>query len=60
MSGRVFFDTNIFVYSYDERDPIKQSIATDLLRSFAIAGEATISYQVIQEFFNIVMLKIPQ
>ena len=60
MSGKSFLDTNIFVYSYDERDPLKQSIANDLLRSLAIEGEAVISYQVIQEFFNIVMLKIPQ
>lgn len=60
MSGRAFLDTNIFVYGYDERDPVKQSIADGLIRSLAIEGEAVISYQVIQEFFNIVMLKIPQ
>jgi predicted nucleic acid-binding protein len=59
MSGRAFLDTNIFVYGYDERDPIKQSIADGLVRSLVIEGEAVISYQVIQEFFNIVMLKIP-
>ena len=60
MSGKAFLDTNIFVYGYDERDPIKQSIAEGLIRSLAIEGEAVISYQVIQEFFNIVLLKIPQ
>ncbi len=59
MSDKAFLDTNVFVYSYDERDPVKQSIAGDLIRSYAVSGEATISFQVIQEFFNIVMFRIP-
>ena len=39
---------------------VKQSIADGLIQSLAVSGEATISFQVIQEFFNIVMLKIPK
>jgi predicted nucleic acid-binding protein len=58
MSGRAFLDTNLFVYGYDERDPLKRSIADGLIRSLAVEGEAVISYQVIQEFFNVVLLKI--
>ncbi len=59
MSGKTFLDTNVFVYAYDPRDPVKQSIANGLIESLAVSGEATISFQVIQEFFNIVMRKIP-
>jgi predicted nucleic acid-binding protein len=57
MSGRAFLDSNIFVYSVDQRDPLKQSIANDLFRSLAIEGHAVISYQVIQEFFNWALVK---
>jgi predicted nucleic acid-binding protein len=58
MSDRSFLDTNIFVYSMDDRDQLKLSIASDLLRSVTISGEATVSYQVIQEFFNIMLGKL--
>ena len=57
MSGKVFLDTNIFLYSYDTTDPRKHSIANDLIRSVAVSGEGTISYQVIQEFFNVALRK---
>jgi predicted nucleic acid-binding protein len=59
MSGKAFLDSNIFVYSVDHRDPIKQSIANDLIRSLVVEGEAVISYQVIQEFFNWALIKSP-
>jgi predicted nucleic acid-binding protein len=59
MSGRSFLDSNIFIYSYDNREPIKQSVANDLIRSLAVAQEATISYQVIHEFFNWALVKGP-
>jgi predicted nucleic acid-binding protein len=59
MSDRVFLDTNIFVYSREFDDPHKQSIANDLIRSATVAGEATISYQVMQEFFNVALRKSP-
>src|ERR1035437_6765022 len=59
MSGKAFLDSNIFVYSVDHRDPIKQSIANDLIRSLVVEGEAVISYQVIQEFFNWALVKGP-
>jgi len=59
MSGKAFLDTNIFLYSYDTTDPRKHSIANDLIRSVAVSGEGTISYQVIQEFFNVALRKSP-
>jgi predicted nucleic acid-binding protein len=57
MSGKSFLDSNIFIYTYDDRDPIRQSIADNLIRSLAIGGEAVISYQVIHEFFNWALVK---
>lgn len=57
MSGKVFFDTNIFVYANDRTEPRKQSIALDLIRDATIDSTAVISYQVIQEFFNAVLIK---
>jgi predicted nucleic acid-binding protein len=57
MSARFFLDTNIFVYAYDDRNPLKRSIANDLIRSVGVSGEGVISFQVIQEFFNFALIK---
>src|SRR6266568_8831433 len=57
MSGRTFFDSNIFIYAYDPRDNRKQTTASDLIREHTIEGSAIISYQVIQEFFNFALVK---
>jgi predicted nucleic acid-binding protein len=59
MSDKSFLDTNIFIYSYDQRQPVKQSIADNLIRGLAISGEAVISYQVVHEFFNWALVKGP-
>jgi predicted nucleic acid-binding protein len=48
MSGESFLDSNIFIYSVDTREPVKKSIANELIRSLVIEGDAVISYQVIQ------------
>lgn len=55
MSGRAFLDTNLFVYAYDRRDAIKQSIALNLIRDLTESDEGVISYQVAQEFFNVAL-----
>ena len=59
MSGESFLDSNIFIYSVDAREPVKKSIATELIRSLVVEGEVVISYQVIQEFFNWALVKMP-
>lgn len=59
MSGKVFLDTNIFVYAYDIRDPRKQARARQLIRETLEAGTGVISYQVIHEFFNVALVKNP-
>ena len=53
MSDRFFLDTNIFVYSFDRGAPAKARRAMQLIRQAAGTGKGTISYQVVQEFFNV-------
>jgi predicted nucleic acid-binding protein len=53
MSARFFLDTNIFVYTFDATAPTKAKKATQLIRRAADTGEGIISYQVVQEFFNV-------
>jgi predicted nucleic acid-binding protein len=57
MSGRSFLDTNIFVYAVDRHEPNKRQIALDLIRKLTIGGDGVISYQVVHEFFNVVLRK---
>jgi predicted nucleic acid-binding protein len=57
MSANVFLDTNIFVYSFDLRDPRKRGVALDLIHLTSEANTARISYQVVQEFVNVATKK---
>jgi predicted nucleic acid-binding protein len=53
MSGRFFLDTNIFVYSFDHRNQDKSDQATHLIRRAIATHKGVVSYQVVQEFFNV-------
>src|SRR5271168_1132480 len=55
MSDRFFLDTNIFVYSIDPRSPAKAGLASQLIREAILTRKGIISYQVIQEFFNVAL-----
>ncbi|HMH14854.1 MAG TPA: PIN domain-containing protein [Edaphobacter sp.] len=57
MSDRYFLDTNIFIYSHDERYPEKAKTAVDLIRNATTRRAGVVSYQVVQEFFNVVLNK---
>ena len=57
MSGNVFLDTNVFVYSFDTTAPSKQQTATALIRQVLQDGSGVISSQVVQEFINVAMRK---
>jgi predicted nucleic acid-binding protein len=57
MPGLDFLDTNVLVYGYDPTDPAKQRIAQELLRR-AVAGEFTISTQVLAEFATTLLYKL--
>jgi predicted nucleic acid-binding protein len=56
MSARFFIDTNVFVYAYDSSSPSKEKIALGLILDAIESEQGCISYQVVQEFCN-VMLK---
>jgi predicted nucleic acid-binding protein len=55
MSDRFFLDTNIFVYSVTDDDPAKARIATELIRTALTTHQGAVSYQVVQEFFNLAL-----
>lgn len=51
MKGKVFIDTNIFVYSIDKHDKVKQKKVRTVLTELAAKGIGVISTQVLQEFY---------
>ena len=56
--GKVFFDTNILIYSIDENDTYKQNVAKELLEKAAATNTGIISTQSLQEFFNAAVKKL--
>ena len=52
---RFFLDTNIFVYSVTNDDPVKAQTALELLRKALATHKGVVSYQVVQEFFNLAL-----
>lgn len=60
MSDRFFLDTNIFVYSFDRSAPQKARRATELIRKAISAQSGVVSYQVVQEFFNVALKRFSQ
>ena len=54
-SGRYFLDTNIFVYSFDAGNTHKAKQATNLIREAVTTRMGIVSYQVVQEFFNVAL-----
>jgi predicted nucleic acid-binding protein len=55
MNGRFFLDTNVFVYSFDRSAPAKARRALQLIRVAVEARKGIVSYQVVQEFFNVAL-----
>lgn len=55
---RTFFDTSVLVYLFDADAPTKQTQARRLVAREADAGRATLSTQVLQEFFATVTRKL--
>lgn len=53
MSARFFLDTNVFVYSFERTEPAKASRAAELIRDGLETRKGIVSYQVVQEFFNV-------
>ena len=55
MSDKYFLDTNVFVYSFDAAAPAKAIRARKLIREGIETGKGIVSYQVVQEFFNVAL-----
>ena len=53
-----FLDSNIFVYLFDETDERKHTIAARLVQGGLESGEASISFQVVQETLNVLTRKL--
>ena len=51
MKGKIFVDTNLFVYAYDRSEPIKQKQAFEVLDRLTLTGVGAVSCQVMAEFF---------
>ena len=59
MNGKFFLDTNIFIYSFDEKHGAKRQKAKSLIGDALESQKGIISFQVIQEFLNIATKKLP-
>jgi predicted nucleic acid-binding protein len=57
MSDKFFIDTNILVYTFDDRDPGKRDRARALVAEALSESRGVIGYQVIQEFLNAALRK---
>jgi predicted nucleic acid-binding protein len=57
MSARFFLDTNLLVYAIDPTDPHKQAVAQEWIAAAHESGNGCLSYQVVQEWFNVVLRK---
>lgn len=55
---KVFLDSNVLVYRVDYREPDKQAIASQLIDSVLAEGDAVISTQSLQEFYNATTRKL--
>jgi predicted nucleic acid-binding protein len=60
MSARFFLDTNVFVYSFDRTAPKKADRAARLIRRAIEARAGIVSYQVVQEFFNLALRRFAE
>ncbi len=50
MNAARLIDTNVLVYRFDPRDPVKQTIATEVLRSALMDCSAVLPHQALVEF----------
>lgn len=55
MPAERFLDTNVFVYAVDTSDPERMAVARQLLRSGLVDNSDCTSYQITQEWLNVVL-----
>lgn len=59
MSDKIFVDTNILVYCFDEADPLKKKKALQIIEDLWESSRGVLSLQVLKEFFVTVTEKLP-
>ena len=57
MSEGSFLDSNVVVYAFQDKDPRKRAIASQLIQR-ARDGQVTISFQVVTETLNVLTQKV--
>lgn len=57
MKDKFFIDTNIFIYCFDEEEIEKGTIAEKLIGEALLTKTGVISFQVVQEFHNVMIRK---
>ena len=57
MSDKFFLDTNLLIYAIDPTEPGKQAVAQNWIALAHQSGNGLLSYQVVQEWFNVVLSK---
>lgn len=57
MSAEYFIDTNVLVYTFDQRARKKQKRARELVAAALQEASGVISWQVVQEFLNVATRK---
>lgn len=55
---RSFLDTNVLVYADAADEPVKQSLAINLIKQHRTEGTGVVSTQVLQEFVNVALRKL--
>ena len=60
MNDRFLLDTNVLVYSFDRIALRKAEQADRLISQAFVTGKGVISYQVVQEFFNVAFRRFPE
>jgi predicted nucleic acid-binding protein len=58
MNARIFVDTNVLVYAYDDKEGTKQKTARLVLHELRQERSGVLSMQVLQEFYNTVTRKL--
>ena len=58
MNGKVFVDTNILVYCFDDAEPMKKKKAVQVMEELWESSRGVLSLQVLKEFFVTVTGKL--
>ena len=58
MKGKVFIDTNILIYTQNDKEKKKQLTCRNVLSNIIQKNHLVISTQVMQEYYNVATLKL--